>query len=446
MAKARVKRPWVHILPLILAFGGIAAPRAANAWSLSDDSYTSPYGGRYEFTGVTKATLNGETMSPVEALQKLARADAQLTGQIPAENSPIGGSVRVVLPDHDRLRLLAMQITKQSSGGAVEFQAERLRIDLHQVADAVVRSHLFSSVMVAEQNDTMSPDPAGADHLIWFTVRSTAANNAGPWQGFWAFRHASSTTAARLAFDPGTPPGVARDQSFFKTIRLAAANPGGTAAGSSPGRRLAKSGTGIVIDSQGHVLTNNHVTAGCGDLRVVDNTGSTSSAELIASDAINDLALLGSERRWTGWASFRDSHGLQPGESLVVTGFPLNGLVSPEMAVTTGSLTALAGMGGDTRMFQFSAPIQPGNSGGPVMDSNGRVVGIASAVINGLVVAAMAGVLPQNVNFAIKTDTLRAFTDSKRVALNTAGGRPPMSPAAIGELARKFTVKIECRQ
>jgi Trypsin-like peptidase domain/Cation transporter/ATPase, N-terminus len=92
-------------------------------------------------------------------------------------------------------------------------------------------------------------------------------------------------------------------------------------------------------------------------------------------------------------------------------------------AVTTGSLTALAGAGGDSRQFQFSAPIQRGNSGGPVLDDSGRVVGIASSGLNGLVVAMATGALPQNVNFAVKTDVAKAFLEANRVGFDEGPGR-----------------------
>ena len=128
----------------------------------------------------------------------------------------------------------------------------------------------------------------------------------------------------------------------------------------------------------------------------------------------------------------------------MATGFPLSGLVSSEMAVTTGSLTALAGLRGDTRQLEFSAPIQPGNSGGPVLDDTGRVVGVTASMLNGLALAAATGALPQNVNFAIKAATVREFVEAHQVALDGGAGHPGMNAAAVGDLARGFTVKIEC--
>jgi S1-C subfamily serine protease len=315
---------------------------------------------------------------------------------------------------------------------------------LHELADSVMRSRVFASVELAEQNDTIAPDANGADYLIWFQVRSLRPNNAGPWIGQWQMQHGAGPAMANISVDPGTPVGPPRLLSFLRSVRAAAGYGGPVVAGSvgTAGERPA--GTGIVVDGQGHVLTNNHVIANCAAPRVVGNDGNDDSAELVATDATNDLALLKIARHAPIWARFRGSEGLQPGEAVIVTGFPLAGLVSPEMAVNTGSLTALAGFRGDSRQLQFSAPIQPGNSGGPLLDNDGRVIGIASAMLNGVLLAAVTGALPQNVNFAIKTDTARAFLAENHVALDTSRGRTASGAAAVGDLARRFTVKIAC--
>jgi hypothetical protein len=72
------------------------------------------------------------------------------------------------------------------------------------------------------------------------------------------------------------------------------------------------------------------------------------------------------------------------------------------------------------------------------------VIGVATAMLNGLAVAAVTGALPQNVNFAITADTARDFLQARRIPLDAAPARPPMTAVAVGELARKFTVRIEC--
>lgn len=268
-------------------------------------------------------------MTPEAALAATSRSYAALLPQIQTESEPIGRTVRIVLPDHDRLRPLAAQLVKPpGSIGAIEFFAERERLELHGIADVLARSRLFSSATIVEQNDTVAPDPAGADYLVWFQVRSITPTNAGPWIGHWEMKRVGGAGIDPIGTDPGTPAGTPRLESFVKSVRLAATHlNGGTVAVSMGGpHRPVSNGSGMVLDAEGHVLTNNHVVAACPDLRVADTSGNSSSATLLAADATNDLALLRTERRWSAWANFLDSRGLKPGEPLVVTGFPLSGL------------------------------------------------------------------------------------------------------------------------
>jgi S1-C subfamily serine protease len=425
------------------------APTPRFGWQAPPDAreaQLSAVPGHYNFDGLTALRVNGVLTDPVTALEFMRHNFALELGQIQPEPNATLGHARIVLPDHDRLRLISGLANRVASGG-VDYIAEERRLDLHLLADTVIRSNLFASVELVEQNDTVAPDQNGADYLIWFQIRSVGMNNAGPWIGRWLMKRGFGPVTGNLSVDPGTPVGPLRLQSFVKSVRLAADGNGRIIAGrSTSSDQVTRTGSGIVVDAQGHVLTNNHVIANCSGLQVTDAQGNDATAELVASDADNDLALIKTQHHWSDWARFRSSDTLRPGEPVVVTGFPLSGLVSPEMAVTTGSLTAVAGAGGDTRRIQLSAPMQPGNSGGPVLDDNGKVIGIASSVLNGLVLAIATGTLPQNVNFAIKTDTAREFLAANQLTLDSSRGHAASGAASVGELARRFTVKIACMQ
>lgn len=110
-------------------------------------------------------------------------------------------------------------------------------------------------------------------------------------------------------------------------------------------------------------------------------------------------------------------------------------------------MTALAGIKDDSRMLQISAPVQPGNSGGPLLDETGTVVGIVVAKLNALKLAEATNDLAQNVNFAIKASVAQSFADSQGVRLQAAkADLPVMRPADIAERAKSFTGLVECRQ
>lgn len=209
------------------------------------------------------------------------------------------------------------------------------------------------------------------------------------------------------------------------------------------GPSLVSTGTGFFVSNSGHLLTNNHVVDGCKHLVARSNNGQNFEVDFVVADTRNDLALLRSTV--TGIAApFRE--GLAPlGEAITVFGFPLAGTLTVTGNLTTGSISALAGLGGDSSKYQVSAPIQPGNSGGAVLDESGLVVGVVESSLNAGRLFNIAGNLPQNVNFAIKSSIAQRFLQTHGVAYVE---RPPTTIArkasAIAEDALRFTVLVAC--
>jgi S1-C subfamily serine protease len=165
----------------------------------------------------------------------------------------------------------------------------------------------------------------------------------------------------------------------------------------------------------------------------------------VFADPTNDLALLRADTAWPGVATFREGRQAQLGEAVIVVGYPLGGLLGSGPQVTTGNVSSLIGPGDDTRSLQFTAPIQSGNSGGPVLDSDGAVVGVVSSKLNAVRVHEMTGDIPQNVNFAIKAALARSFLDAVGVDCQSRAPRSTRSTAEIAAEARDFVVKIECQ-
>jgi S1-C subfamily serine protease len=215
-------------------------------------------------------------------------------------------------------------------------------------------------------------------------------------------------------------------------------------AGSKPAR--AKSGTGFVVSANGHVVTNNHVIDGCvGDIKG-NLTGEASMVlRVVSNDANNDLALLQapSTTIFRDFARIRD-RSIRSGDSVVVIGFPFHGLLTSDFTVTTGIASSLSGMRNDTRFLQISAPVQPGNSGGPLFDTTGQIVGVVTAKIPVLRIAAATGTIPENINFAIKTGALRDFLDNSVVPYQTAEPKGELKTTDIAGNARPYTMLISC--
>jgi S1-C subfamily serine protease len=119
-------------------------------------------------------------------------------------------------------------------------------------------------------------------------------------------------------------------------------------------------------------------------------------------------------------------------------------LLTSDFTVTTGIVSSLSGILNDTRYLQISAPIQPGNSGGPLLDTSGYVVGVVAEKLNALKFAKATGEIPENINFAIKTGALRDFLDNSAVPYQTAEPRTELKAADIASAARGYTMLISC--
>ncbi|MHC2000381.1 S1C family serine protease [Methylobacterium sp. CM6241] len=212
----------------------------------------------------------------------------------------------------------------------------------------------------------------------------------------------------------------------------------------TPRRDVNSSGTGFFVSDSGHVLTNNHVISGCTEINVSKFGLPSLRARLVATDVQNDLAVLS-----TGFDHpVVPALSLKPrvGESVYAYGFPLPDLLAASGNFTVGNITASAGLGDDTRMLQISTPVQPGNSGGPLIDQYGAVVGVIASKLNAMTVAKVNNDIPQNVNFAIKSTIALNFLDSNGIVTATGTKNPtPMDPATVAEQAKMYTVHVTCR-
>jgi hypothetical protein len=205
-------------------------------------------------------------------------------------------------------------------------------------------------------------------------------------------------------------------------------------------------GSGVVIGAHGEILTNSHVVEACEKIIVQLAAGNPEPAALVARDQKNDLAIVRINSSPAAVAAFREGAAIRAGDTVVALGYPLSGLLAKSVSLSVGNVSALAGLGDDPRFVQISAPVQPGNSGGPLLDASGHLVGIVTAKLNAAQVARMTGDIPQNVNFAIKAEVARAFLDGKGLSYNTAASDQQLQPADVGDMARPFTVHIRCQR
>jgi S1-C subfamily serine protease len=208
-------------------------------------------------------------------------------------------------------------------------------------------------------------------------------------------------------------------------------------------KSASSSGTGFIISRKGHIITNQHVIDGCSKV-TASLAGMKQKAEVHRKDSINDLALLTTINDGIEPLAFRSHSRLRAGESVVALGFPLSGLLSSQAHVTTGTITALAGIQDDTRFLQMSAPVQPGNSGGPLLDSSGNVVGMVVGKLNAIKIAKATGDLTQNVNFALSAGIIKSFLDANSIDYKRSNHGNTIGIPEIVERAKRSIVYIEC--
>jgi len=195
----------------------------------------------------------------------------------------------------------------------------------------------------------------------------------------------------------------------------------------------ASSGTGFFVSNKGHIVTNHHVIDQCKILKV-SFKGKVYEAKVLAVDKSNDLAIIKANINQKDFfkVSQKDATLLQ---DIIVAGFPLGKQVSAAIKTHKGTVTALAGYGDNYSNFQTDATINQGNSGGPVLDLKGNIVGVAVALLS-----VEAG---QNIFFAVKSSTLITFANSNDITF-TQPNNIKMSNEELGEKIINSTVYLEC--
>ena len=195
----------------------------------------------------------------------------------------------------------------------------------------------------------------------------------------------------------------------------------------------ASMGSGFFVTRAGHIVTNYHVIEGCDSVKT-NTLGKEIRADVVAIDKTNDLAILKTKMNPTKVfpVSNTDVSLLQ---DVIVAGFPLGKQVSSSIKIHKGNVTALAGFGDNYSNFQTDATINQGNSGGPIMNQKGNIVGVAVQLI--------APEHAQNVFFGVKSSTLRTFAQANNIKFLTPNYRD-MSNEDLGEFITEATVFLEC--
>ena len=206
----------------------------------------------------------------------------------------------------------------------------------------------------------------------------------------------------------------------------------------------AASGSGFVITPDGYMITNSHVAGGAASIEVTLSDGRTTSAELVGDDPDSDLAVLNVAASDLAWCRFADSRRLRVGQIAVAIGSPYGFQHTVTAGIVSGlgrSMRARTGRLLDN-VLQTDAALNPGNSGGPLVDSRGEVIGVNTAVV----------VAAQGICFAIASATAERVAVAlireghvRRAWLGVGGETVPLARRIVRhfDLARESGVRID---
>ncbi len=233
------------------------------------------------------------------------------------------------------------------------------------------------------------------------------------------------------------------EASRWKCLALAILVSASSAQPASAGQseRLQSTGSGFLVNDAGLFVTNFHVVEGATRIEVFfPSLNAALPAVILASDEVNDLAVVSvpaSQTRALGSVSLRfaDSTSVAVGQDAWTLGFPLSMGTTPRLAA--GIVNSLAGMADDPRVLQISNPIQPGNSGGPLFNRRGELIGVVVSGLSAKAFLESAGIVPQNVNFAVKATLLQNLLETQALWARPQASRPSaVRTLPLDELAK----------
>jgi len=267
-------------------------------------------------------------------------------------------------------------------------------------------------------------------------LRTTAVPNA--YKAVWYMRD-KSTKSLLITFDAISMT-VSFDDNYSEVyVKMSNSNAAASSMGVQSGQWT---GTGYAI-GESYIVTNNHVAGEAKNISIKGvkgdmNTGYT--AEVVATDKVNDLAIIRiNDPNFKGFGTI--PYALQQrmadvGDDVFVLGYPLTQALGNEIKLTNGIISSRTGYQGNISTYQMSAPVQPGNSGGPMFDNKGNVIGIVVAGVPGA----------ENVGYAIKTSYLQILIESAGLNIKLPSNNT-ISTLSLAEKVKRiknFVFYIEC--
>jgi S1-C subfamily serine protease len=267
-------------------------------------------------------------------------------------------------------------------------------------------------------------------------VQSVALHSPGPLGGFpnAALRTTQVVLAdvlAKLKPSAATYPATAQMANIDRELLI-------------DRKKAVNTGTAFYINKSGQMITAAHVLRDCLVLEA-QKDGVTMPLKAKVSSNLLDLAVVDSGKPTDRALPLRIGHTITLGEGVTNVGYPLQGLLADSPNLTRGNVSARAGMKGSVGLFQFSAPIQPGSSGGPVVSDGGELLGVTVSSLNaGALIK--EGLLPQNVNFALEARYAAMFLRDSHIDFIEVSPKANGSMNIANEAALGAVLQLSCYQ
>ena len=286
---------------------------------------------------------------------------------------------------------------------------------------------------------TMSYQVYGAQSAVLLEGKQTFVTPLGNASSSNGFYNAALRTSQLLVADVLTR--LHPDESKFPTgTRLKDVSPELIVDREEP----IATGTGFFINAAGQVMTAAHVLHDCVTMEVKRDDKIYHSRP-VASSILLDLAVIDTGVPVTRFLPLRKDAELNLGEPVANVGFPLQSILAASPNLTRGNVSSRGALAGSVGQFQFSAPIQPGSSGGPVVSDGGELLGITVSTLNAAPLIA-SGALPQNVNFALDARYAAMFLRQHKIAFTEVAPNPKGDIHIGNDAALSTVVQLSCYQ
>ncbi|MCB6179239.1 serine protease [Rhodobacter sp. Har01] len=204
---------------------------------------------------------------------------------------------------------------------------------------------------------------------------------------------------------------------------------------------LKGSGTGFYI-APTMLVTAAHVIEGCGAVAMIDGT----PLDVVAADSSLDIAVLAGATDAGAWLKLSALEVPKLGEAVTALGYPYYTSLDQGLTVTSGNVSALRGADGSSNRVMITAPVQPGNSGGPLLNKKGAVIGVVVSRIDDLAVLEETGSLPQNMNFAVPSGPLLTFLAQNRISRPQGDGSGAEMSGEVPAGVAMAVIPLHCYQ